>query len=714
MAQGTLDFFLLKPLCITCKRIDFRRLCRQGSLKQYRPSLGTVQDVLARFESRQCFLCTLIARAIMRRCGGRDLQGLQCYIGPDCYAQLPGHLGEIINFNKLSVRVVNQSTYFPKTVLVLQPCSDPVPHVSNTRDFAPEPRYSMQPSGRLIAPYYQPHLLRQWMSCCHERHGNACHMPAWRSTDDDTFPQLRFVDTEQFCIVDSPEDCQYAALSYVWGSAAHNRLTNTQRTARWLRDPGCLLLNDVVPKTIFDAIQVARSIGFKYLWIDSLCIIQDDDDDKRRQLSYMDCVYANAYCTIAAVNALHVDMGITGVRDSLMRHPQQAMVPVSSSLHLIRTTHLYTGTAYEKSSWKRRAWTMKESLLSRRLIMFTDDEVFWRCQRATWCESLALEVCSMQQMEPRITSYQSFGCYDLMEIGPSQAFRPEYAYRVISQYAKRSITNQSDSLKAIQGYLHRLYMKHTLAQSNWGHLLFLRFDESLAWIGGDCARRVAEECVYNRDGSSHRVRFPSWSWLGWDFEHAGLGKLFNLPIATAMVMPELEFYKLDIHGRFRAQMPRHLFAPYVKPLDLSALDEELARGWKHSTSINEDDFSCVGFHDSGRLLFWTSATTLQLNKVSQEGDLGYEWEMTDQHGRKVGGMPEHALPSSTNEGNHCLIVVSRVHDEMLVEKVLPKLHVLVIEWDDLEQRVAHRIGAGSVDEAAWVRAKPEWIKVTLA
>ncbi|KAJ4188303.1 hypothetical protein NW767_011965 [Fusarium falciforme] len=161
-------------------------------------------------------------------------------------------------------------------------------------------------------------------------------------------------------------------------------------------------------------------------------------------------------------------------------------------------------------------------------------------------------------------------------------------------------------------------------------------------------------------------------------------------------------------------MPRNLFAPHVKPLDLSALNEELARDWKHSTSIDEDDFSGMDFHDSGRLLFWTSATTLRLNKVSQGRDLGYEWEMTDQWGRKVGGMSDYALPSSTNEGDHCMIVVSRVHDEFRVEKVLPKLHVLVIEWDAVEQQVAHRVGAGSVDEAAWVRSKPEWIKVTLA
>ncbi|KAL6362171.1 hypothetical protein LRP88_04248 [Fusarium phalaenopsidis] len=649
----------------------------------------------------------------MRRCGGRDVQGLQCYIDTDCYAELPGRLEDVINFNKLSVRVANQSAYFPRTVLVLQPCSNPVPHVSNTRDFTPEPTYPTQPSGRLMAPHYQPHLLRQWMSCCYERHGNACHMPAWRSIKDGQSPRLRFVDTEQFCIVDGPEDCQYAALSYVWGPAARNGLTNTRRTAEWLRSPGCLL-HDVVPKTLFDAIKVAQSIGFKYLWVDSLCIIQDDDDDKRQQLSFMDCVYANAYCTIAAVSALHADMGIAGVRESLMRHPQQAMVPVSSSLRLIRSTHLYTGTAYEKSPWKRRAWTMQESLLSRRLIMFTDDEVFWRCQKATWCESLALELCSTQRREPRITSYESLGCYDLMEIGPSRAFRPEYAYWVISQYAKRSITNQSDSLKAIQGYLRRLYKKDKLAKSAWGHLLFLRFEESLAWVGGDCARRVAEECVYNRDGSSHHVRFPSWSWLGWDFEHAGLGRLFKLPIATDMVMPELEFYRLDIYGRVHAQKPRKSFAPRVKPLDLSALNEELARDWKHSTSIDEDDFSGMDFHDSGRLLFWTSANTLRLNKVSQERDLDYEWEMTDQRGRKVGGMSEYALPSTTNEGDHCMIVVSRVHDEIRVEKVLPKLHVLVVEWDDVEQRVAHRVGAGSVDEAAWVRSKPEWIKVTLA
>lgn len=221
-------------------------------------------------------------------------------------------------------------------------------------------------------------------------------MPEWRSTEDDKPPRVRFVDVVEFCIADGPEDSLYAALSCLWGSAAHSRLANTRRTAEWLRNPGCLL-QDIVPKTIFDAIQVARSIGFKYLWV-----------------------------------------------DSLKRHPQQAMVPVSSSLCLIRSTHLYTGTAYERSSWKRRAWTMQESLLSRRLIMFTDDEVFWRWQKATWCESLALELCSTQRRESRIISYQSFGCYDLMEIGPSRAFSPEYAYRVISQYAKRSITNQSE------------------------------------------------------------------------------------------------------------------------------------------------------------------------------------------------------------------------------------------------------------------------------
>ncbi|KAH7183978.1 hypothetical protein BKA60DRAFT_311509 [Fusarium oxysporum] len=109
-----------------------------------------------------------------------------------------------------------------------------------------------------------------------------------------------------------------------------------------------------------------------------------------------------------------------------------------------------------------------------------------------------------------------------------------------------------------------------------------------------------------------------------------------------------------------------------------------------------------------------SAVTLRLQKVSQPHDLGWEWEITDQQGRKVGGISEYTLPSSTGEGNHCMIVVSRVHDEIRVEKVLPELHVLVIEWDDVEQRVAHRIGTGSVDEAAWVRAEPEWIKVTLA
>jgi hypothetical protein len=90
----------------------------------------------------------------------------------------------------------------------------------------------------------------------------------------------------------------YAALSYCWGG--FQQVTST--TAKLEQYQNRLDFRSF-PKTIHDALTVTRSLGIPYLWVDALCILQDDEDDKAREIQKMGDVYSNAMITISAASA---------------------------------------------------------------------------------------------------------------------------------------------------------------------------------------------------------------------------------------------------------------------------------------------------------------------------------------------------------------------------------------------------------------------------
>jgi hypothetical protein len=101
--------------------------------------------------------------------------------------------------------------------------------------------------------------------------------------------------------------CRYIALSYVWGETNDFTL-NSENISSFVK-PGGLnshFSNDL-PRTIRDAIIVTREIGERYLWIDSMCIQQDDIPEKREQIELMDWVYGHATLTIVAADAAHAE-----------------------------------------------------------------------------------------------------------------------------------------------------------------------------------------------------------------------------------------------------------------------------------------------------------------------------------------------------------------------------------------------------------------------
>jgi hypothetical protein len=180
--------------------------------------------------------------------------------------------------------------------------------------------------GRIVdQDYADLALCRKWLNICDEHHTGLWEQcTSQKSLDQFLQYYLRLIDVEKMIIVRGlPDWTEYVALSYVWGEDRMKRarppgwemprtLRVNVRTDKYgvetIMLPGELLC------TIRDAIEVTRSIGYRYLWVDSLCIIQDDKQEKDFQISMMDEIYNNATLTIAAGSGLRKFIGSCSIR----------------------------------------------------------------------------------------------------------------------------------------------------------------------------------------------------------------------------------------------------------------------------------------------------------------------------------------------------------------------------------------------------------------
>jgi hypothetical protein len=106
----------------------------------------------------------------------------------------------------------------------------------------------------------------------------------------------------------SNQQAEYLTLSYCWGPG--KRLLNTRQSG-WYKDfceklPG----DDYMPRTFREAVQVTRALGYRFLWIDAICIIQDDPNDVQREIARMADIYRLSTLTIAAASGPDTDSGL--------------------------------------------------------------------------------------------------------------------------------------------------------------------------------------------------------------------------------------------------------------------------------------------------------------------------------------------------------------------------------------------------------------------
>ncbi|KAH6619919.1 heterokaryon incompatibility protein-domain-containing protein [Boeremia exigua] len=181
----------------------------------------------------------------------------------------------------------------------------------------------------------------------------------------------------------------YLALSHCWGQAGVPLRTTKENLTKHTR----AIEFDALPPTFRDAITVTSELGYNYLWIDSLCIVQDDEVDWNREANRMGIVYANAQAVIGASHAKDASYGLFMTRTPTKSWFTVRMEARTSDSETCELTLAAPDSTHSRrcdptnGPLAQRAWGFQEQALAKRVLWFTDGEVVWQCRRAVVSET---------------------------------------------------------------------------------------------------------------------------------------------------------------------------------------------------------------------------------------------------------------------------------------------------------------------------------------
>ena len=295
----------------------------------------------------------------------------------------------------------------------------------------------------------------------------------------------------------APRVAPYAALSHCWGLSQ----PFTTITANFqLRKDGIRIAE--LPQSFRDAITMTKALGIQYLWIDSLCIIQDDIGDWQRESASMMMVYRGAHVVIGASSASADSEGFLHRRSTDTGSFSQAKF----TLRLLPPEPQRlspTSDPVKDEPLSTRAWCLQERYIPHRVLLVSKGQMYWECFNMLASEDgdcIAQNGGRLRQIKETagidlsITGISGRG---LDEINKANYF---HWYETVKAYAKRDVTKESDRLPALAGLAFVVSPDHKDYMAGiWKKGLI----EGLLWCRADQERPLSTPAEY---------RAPSWSW----------------------------------------------------------------------------------------------------------------------------------------------------------------------------------------------------------
>jgi hypothetical protein len=440
------------------------------------------------------------------------------------------------------------------------------------------------------------------------------------------------------------------------------------------------------------------------------------NSDMRYFIPNMDTVYKNALLTIVALSGETSDSGLAGVRSgSRFREEIPFMIKETSiiaSLDPVRNDCDTSDASYiADNPWDHRGWTFQEKIFSSRALIFAAEQIYWECQKSSWCEEGIWEV-----PKPRRVYNRAFD--DTRFLLPQSADPHSFvkAYEsLVQKYTRRQLSFQSDALDAFGGVLHTLEI--TWNQTFFWGMPCSNFSSALQWSidktykANTVPKRRSVPVPFKADdGALTSLPIPSWAWAGWNNK-------VQMPLAGDLGEAiEVKFYRLT----------SSLEVVEISELtDKTSSDEHTLRHiWKkpHEAIVERKRLPEDILNHPFRLTFlcfWSSSAWVQCDWfMGPSGglfpNLGWgskmfncSWNqlppkppMPDTEGRKLrpGDKVYPGLAECVVIGRDVGISVGGCDDMLLL---------IVIERDK-NYPIIYRCGAVSVAEDEWVELEHHW------
>lgn len=311
---------------------------------------------------------------------------------------------------------------------------------------------------------------------------------------------------------DGPPEGSYLTLSHCWGTADFMTLTRSN-----LESLKIGFSVEDLPKTFRDAIYIAKKLGIKYLWIDSLCIQQDSIEDWENEAAMMGEIYENALCNIAATGSSTSDEGCLRSRDNCLVEPctvtsnWEGLQPKIYSI----VDHYFWRANMTSAPLNRRAWVVQERLLARRVLHFGRTQLLWECHELDACETFPRGIPSdladiytlFKNMDPADNGRRLRSAYGSDPDPVLDAH--QLWYRIVKTYMECDLTKSEDKLIALSGLAKK--MQVILKDEYFAGLLGTLLPSQLLWNVSRCQQADGRPSC-----RPFPYRAPSWSWASVD------------------------------------------------------------------------------------------------------------------------------------------------------------------------------------------------------